>query len=103
MDSISSSSTTTRATTSTSQKYKANHKIPLEILDDLSSRFIINVPYEERSDFIRISFQIELAHWFYLDFFCSAEVVHKLIPCGIKQFAYHIFHVSALLLNVCLV
>ena len=43
------------------------HSIPLEILDDLGSRFIINVPEEERKDLIRICFQIELAHWFYVD------------------------------------
>lgn len=74
------------------QKHKENHQIPSDILDDLASRFIINVPVEERSDFIRICFQIELAHWFYLDFYCSVEE-DKLIPCGIKQFAYHLFHV----------
>lgn len=31
------------------------------------SRFILNIPSEERSDIIRIMFQLELAHWFYLD------------------------------------
>lgn len=77
---------------SAQQKHKENHQIPSDILDDLASRFIINVPVEERSDFIRICFQIELAHWFYLDFYCSVEE-EKLIPCGIKQFAYHLFHV----------
>ena len=45
----------------------SQHSIPLEILDDLGSRFIINVPEEERKDLIRICFQIELAHWFYVD------------------------------------
>ncbi len=38
-----------------------------------SSRFIINVPDEERSDMIRLFFQIELAHWFYLDFYCDTS------------------------------
>lgn len=74
-----------------SQKHKENHSIPTEILDDLASRFIINVPVQERSDFIRICFQIELAHWFYLDFYCADD--EKLIACGIKQFASHIFSV----------
>uniref|UniRef100_T1IWP2 mRNA-decapping enzyme 2 n=1 Tax=Strigamia maritima TaxID=126957 RepID=T1IWP2_STRMM len=45
--------------------------IPSGILDDLSSRFIINVPDEERKDLTRICFQIELAHWYYLDFYCN--------------------------------
>lgn len=91
--SASSVATIAAAVAASSQKHKENHKIRSDILDDLSSRFIINVPVAERSDFIRISFQIELAHWFYLDFYCSAEDT-RLVPCGIKQFAFHIFHVS---------
>ncbi|KAK3845507.1 MAG: Dcp2, box A domain-containing protein [Linnemannia gamsii] len=38
------------------------------VLDDLSSRFIINVPDEELASVERICFQIEQAHWFYEDF-----------------------------------
>lgn len=68
--------------------------IPESILDDLASRFIINIPFYERFNFVRICFQIELAHWFYLDFFCTGEEVPQvLVPCGIKQFASHIFNV----------
>ncbi|XP_075237251.1 m7GpppN-mRNA hydrolase-like [Lycorma delicatula] len=67
-----------------------DHIIPVEILDDLSSRFIINVPQEERKDLIRICFQVELAHWFYLDFYCTEEN-GKLKPCGMKEFTTHIF------------
>lgn len=54
------------------------------------SRFIINVPEEERKDLIRICFQIELAHWFYLDFYCTVENP-KLKPCSMKEFATQIF------------
>ena len=72
---------------------KSNFKIPSDILDDLASRFIINVPDMELSNLIRICFQIELAHWFYLDFFCSSEEERKLQPCGIKQFALQLFEV----------
>ncbi|KAJ3080687.1 mRNA-decapping enzyme subunit 2 [Quaeritorhiza haematococci] len=39
-----------------------------EVLDDLQSRFIINIPEEELSSIERICFQIEQAHWFYEDF-----------------------------------
>ncbi|OZJ05668.1 hypothetical protein BZG36_01408 [Bifiguratus adelaidae] len=39
-----------------------------DVLDDLSSRFIINIPEEEQSSIERICFQIEQAHWFYEDF-----------------------------------
>lgn len=66
----------------------------------MASRFIINVPVEERSNLIRICFQVELAHWFYLDFFCASE--DDLVPCGIKLFAGHIFkHVPFLRPHVC--
>lgn len=87
----------TSETNGGAQKPKENVQIliPGDILDDLASRFIINVPVEERTDFIRICFQIELAHWFYLDFYCSAED-EKLVPCGIKQFAMHMFQVNLL-------
>lgn len=75
---------------------KENHSIPAEILDDLASRFIINLPENDRADFVRIYFQVELAHWFYLDFYCTNEEnkYRGLVPCGIKQFASHIFNVS---------
>ncbi|KAH0950144.1 hypothetical protein HN011_000550 [Eciton burchellii] len=66
------------------------HTIPSDILDDLSSRFIINVPEDERKDLVRICFQIELAHWFYLDFYCTEENP-KLKSCNMKDFATHIF------------
>lgn len=58
-----------------------------DILDDLGSRFIINVPENERHNLIRVCFQIELAHWFYLDFYCVAQKQ----KCGIKQFAFQLF------------
>uniref|UniRef100_A0A1Q3FFG8 m7GpppN-mRNA hydrolase n=1 Tax=Culex tarsalis TaxID=7177 RepID=A0A1Q3FFG8_CULTA len=63
------------------------HTISADILDDLGSRFIINVPVEERNNLIRICFQIELAHWFYLDFYCSLQKERF----GIKQFAFQLF------------
>lgn len=74
-------------------RVKDNNYIAADILDDLASRFIINVPDDERSNFVRICFQIELAHWFYLDFYCTGEDNKSLTPCGIKQFANHIFNV----------
>ncbi|XP_062554384.1 m7GpppN-mRNA hydrolase [Armigeres subalbatus] len=61
--------------------------ISRDILDDLGSRFIINVPENERQNLIRVCFQIELAHWFYLDFYCVAQKQ----KCGIKQFAFQLF------------
>ncbi|KAM3958369.1 decapping mRNA 2 [Aphomia sociella] len=82
---------------------QARHSIPIDILDDLCSRFIINLPPEDRGNLVRICFQIELAHWFYLDYYCTDES-NRLNPCGIREFAAHIFqhvphlreHVSSL-------
>ncbi|XP_049871473.1 m7GpppN-mRNA hydrolase [Pectinophora gossypiella] len=72
------------------------HSIPIDILDDLCSRFIINIPPEDRDNLVRICFQIELAHWFYLDYYCTDESTN-LHPCGIREFAAHIFqHVPQL-------
>ena len=42
--------------------------IPEEIMDDLCSRFLLNIPTTEKDDMIRLMFQVELAHWFYIDF-----------------------------------
>ncbi|XP_054714289.1 m7GpppN-mRNA hydrolase-like [Uloborus diversus] len=66
------------------RKTVQNHHIPTHLLNDLSSRFIINVPEEERVDLIRVCFQIELAHWFYLDFYCEED--GRLPKCALKDF-----------------
>ncbi|KAK6179354.1 hypothetical protein SNE40_011737 [Patella caerulea] len=66
-----------------------SYPIPAYVLDDLCSRFIINVPEEERQESIRVFFQIELAHWFYLDFYCAEQP--ELRTCGIKDFSVQIF------------
>lgn len=54
-------------------KMEEKFTIREDILSDLCSRFIVNVPEDERSDMIRLFFQIELAHWFYLDFYCDTS------------------------------
>ena len=64
----------------------SQHSIPLEILDDLGSRFIINVPEEERKDLIRICFQIELAHWFYVDEYVKGDEIYFIF--NVTQFSY---------------
>ncbi|KAI8433975.1 hypothetical protein MSG28_012126 [Choristoneura fumiferana] len=80
----------------TNNSNRVKHTIPIDILDDLCSRFIINLPAEERDDLVRICFQMELAHWFYLDYYCTDEST-SLHPCGIRDFAAHIFqHVPTL-------
>ncbi|KAF4529312.1 hypothetical protein B566_EDAN011406 [Ephemera danica] len=63
-------------------------RMEVDVLDDLCSRFIINVPTEEQTDLVRVCFQIELAHWFYIDFYCTEE--RK--KCGMKEFTWNIFN-----------
>ena len=51
----------------------------------LPSRFIINIPAEQREDLVRLLFAVELAHWFFIDFYCEDDTdLHK---CHIKDFA----------------
>ncbi|XP_008322581.1 m7GpppN-mRNA hydrolase [Cynoglossus semilaevis] len=64
--------------------------IPSDVLDDLCSRFILHIPSEERDNAIRVCFQIELAHWFYLDF-CMQNTPGA-PHCGIRDFAKAVFH-----------
>ncbi|OMH85165.1 mRNA decapping complex subunit 2, partial [Zancudomyces culisetae] len=56
-----------------------------EVIDDLSTRFIINIPREELSTIERIFFQIEEAHWFYEDFI--VEQNPNLQSMSLKNFA----------------
>lgn len=65
-------------------------EIPVGVLDDLCSRFILHIPSEERDNAIRVCFQIELAHWFYLDF-CMQNTPGA-PHCGIRDFAKAVFH-----------
>uniref|UniRef100_A0A672KUQ7 M7GpppN-mRNA hydrolase-like n=1 Tax=Sinocyclocheilus grahami TaxID=75366 RepID=A0A672KUQ7_SINGR len=56
--------------------------------DDIQNkrlRFILHIPSEERDNAIRVCFQIELAHWFYLDF--CMQNSPGLPQCGIRDFA----------------
>ena len=68
-----------------------HQQIPAKVLDDLCryffvlktiricnkwfffvlSRFIINIPAEQREDLVRVLFAVELAHWFFIDFYCE--------------------------------
>ena len=58
------------------------------------SRFLINIPEEERKDVVRLCFQIETAHWFYVDFYRQERP--DLPTCGLKDFT----RINILLLTV---
>jgi mRNA-decapping enzyme subunit 2 len=65
-------------------------------LEDLAARFIINLPSEElESGVERICFQLEQAHWFYVDF---VQVKDASLPrLSLPQFAQQMFQQCALL------
>ncbi|OTF76735.1 mRNA-decapping enzyme-like protein, partial [Euroglyphus maynei] len=64
-------------------------QIPLDVLDDLASRFVLNMPHEEKYDPIRICFQMENAFWHYLDFSCECN--SQLPKFKFKRFAQIMF------------
>ncbi|KAJ3134883.1 mRNA-decapping enzyme subunit 2 [Physocladia obscura] len=68
-----------------------------EVLEDLQSRFIINVPLDELASIERICFQIEAAHWFYEDF--VREVNPSLPSLSLKNFSAYFFTECPLLVN----
>ncbi|CAD6208545.1 GSCOCG00010540001-RA-CDS, partial [Cotesia congregata] len=63
--------------------------IPLDILDDLSSRFITNIPVENRKNWMHLFFQIELAYWFYLDVYYK-DRRRKLNKCNMDELSVHL-------------
>lgn len=75
-------------------EYANNNKsgaalIPEDVVDDLCSRFIINIPQEERTDLVRVCFHIELAHWFYIDYYCADR--KDLPKCQFREFTKTVF------------
>ncbi|KAF5453436.1 hypothetical protein F2P56_028338 [Juglans regia] len=63
---------------------------PKELLDDLCSRFVLNVPKEDLESFERILFLVENAHWFYED--NSVERDPSLKSLTLKEFTSLIFN-----------
>ncbi|KAG6890414.1 hypothetical protein C0995_008768 [Termitomyces sp. Mi166 len=66
-----------------------------EVLDDLSSRFILNLPDDELSSLERICFQVEQAHWFYEDFIREENPKFPSLP--LKKFSEMLFQTCPLL------
>ncbi|XP_023523225.1 mRNA-decapping enzyme subunit 2-like isoform X1 [Cucurbita pepo subsp. pepo] len=63
---------------------------PQELLDDLCSRFVLNVPREDLQSFERILFLVEYAHWFYED--NSVENNPSLKSFNLKEFTSLLFN-----------
>ncbi|KAL0029326.1 hypothetical protein WJX79_010455 [Trebouxia sp. C0005] len=67
----------------------ANLQPSTDLLEDLCTRFILNVPAEELESFERLLFLVEQAHWFYEDF--SREKDLRLRSYSLKEFVALIF------------
>lgn len=66
-----------------------------ETLEDLSSRFIVNLPSDELSSIERICFQVEQAHWFYEDFL---RPLNPTLPSlGLRRFSSHLLHTASMI------
>ncbi|TDL28424.1 DCP2-domain-containing protein [Rickenella mellea] len=66
-----------------------------EVLEDLSSRFILNLPDEELASVERICFQVEQAHWFYEDFIREENPKFPTLP--LKKFSAMLFKACPML------
>ncbi|KAJ3800711.1 pyrophosphatase DCP2 [Lentinula aff. detonsa] len=73
-------------------RYTTMYETEEDVLEDLTSRFILNLPDEELNSIERISFQVEQAHWYYEDFIREANPKFPSLP--LKKF-------SAMLFNAC--
>ncbi|KAF9015152.1 Dcp2, box A domain-containing protein [Cyathus striatus] len=98
MSSSSSSSpeiTAAQSTEDTLSRFSYADATHEEVLDDLSSRFILNLPDEELSSLERICFQVEQAHWYYEDFIREENPSLPSLP--LKKFSEMLFHACPLL------
>lgn len=74
----------------TSSALLKSNNPPQELLDDLCSRFVLNVPLEDQQSFERILFLVEYAHWFYED--NSVEKNPSLKSFNLKEFTSLMFN-----------
>ncbi|KAF8560348.1 DCP2-domain-containing protein [Imleria badia] len=77
------------------ERFTYKHATHDEVLEDLSSRFLLNLPDEELSSLERICFQVEQAHWFYEDFVREQNPKFPSLP--LKKFSEMLFHACPLL------
>jgi len=69
-----------------------------DALDEVHTRFILNLPPGELSSPDRIFFQLEQAYWFYDDFLCDNQA-HLPRFKNLKPFARKMFEISPLLVK----
>jgi mRNA-decapping enzyme subunit 2 len=68
-----------------------------DALDDVHTRFLLNLPPEELETSDRIFFQLEQAYWFYDDFHCDNSELPLPRFKSLKPFALKMFQISPML------
>jgi mRNA-decapping enzyme subunit 2 len=68
-----------------------------DALDDVHTRFVLNLPPEEMATSDRIFFQLEQAYWFYDDFICDNSDLPLPRYKSLRPFALKMFQISPLL------
>lgn len=68
-----------------------------DLLDDVHTRFLLNLPPEELATSDRIFFQLEQAWWFYDDFHCDNSELPLPRFKSLKPFALKMFQMSPML------
>ncbi|KAI0639426.1 DCP2-domain-containing protein [Trametes polyzona] len=69
-----------------------------EVFEDLSSRFILNLPAEELASVERVCFQVEQAHWYYEDFI-REQNPQKFPSYTLKTFSEILFRACPILVD----
>jgi mRNA-decapping enzyme subunit 2 len=86
----------TAAATNNNNKY--TNPAYIDALEDVHTRFILNLPDSELQSSDRIFFQLEQAWWFYEDFICDGDPNCSLPRfTSLKPFALQLFNFSPLL------
>uniref|UniRef100_A0AC34GXL2 Nudix hydrolase domain-containing protein n=1 Tax=Panagrolaimus sp. ES5 TaxID=591445 RepID=A0AC34GXL2_9BILA len=87
------------STTTTTDNQSSNNSalVPTRIINDVCFRFLEGVPQDYRKDNMRVLFEIEMAHWFYLDNYFDNPDFPDCKNVGFKDFSRLIFKQCAYL------
>ncbi|KAH7729431.1 mRNA-decapping enzyme 2 [Aphelenchoides avenae] len=66
--------------------------VPSDAMDDVCFRFLYNIPEYEQNDQIRVCFQLEQAHWYYVDFYCDNPSYPECKNLRFHEFARQVFY-----------
>uniref|UniRef100_A0A8R1DNH3 mRNA-decapping enzyme 2 n=1 Tax=Caenorhabditis japonica TaxID=281687 RepID=A0A8R1DNH3_CAEJA len=68
-------------------------RIPADVLDELEFRFVSNMVDYELNDNIRVCYNLELAHWYYIDHMVEGNTNYTNCPnIGGREFTFQMYH-----------